>query len=112
MARTSFVTFLPSAARTESGNSGEFNLYDHDEALVFLDVTAASGTDPTLDVKVQTKDPNGKWYDLVSFTQKTDVGQEAKAVTVYGETLRIAYTIGGTEPSFTFAVTAIAKARD
>lgn len=112
MARTSFVTFLPSAARTASGDSGEFNLYDMDEVLVFLDVTAVSGTDPTLDVKVQTKDPNGKWYDLASFAQKTATGQEAKAITVFGESLRISYTIGGTTPSFTFAVTAIAKARN
>lgn len=112
MARTSYITFLPSAAVTASGNSGELNLYDHDEALIFLDVTEASGTSPTLDVTVQTKDPNGKWYDLVSFAQKIAVGQEAKAISVYGENLRIAYTVGGTTPSFTFSVTAIAKARN
>lgn len=112
MARTSFVTFLASAARTVTGNSGEFNLYDHDEALVFLNVTAASGTSPTLNVKVQTKDPNGDWYDLVSFTQATAAAKEAKPVTVYGETLRIAYTVAGTTPSFTFTVTAIAKAKN
>jgi hypothetical protein len=43
---------LPSAARTSSGNSGAFNLYDHDELLVFLNVTSVSGSSPTLDVKV------------------------------------------------------------
>lgn len=110
MARTSFITFLPSAARTASGSSGEFNLYDHDEALVFLDVTAASGTTPTLNVTIQTKDPAGNWYDLVSFTQRTAAGKEAKPVSVFGETLRIAYTVGGTTPSFTFSVTGIGKA--
>ncbi|HPP12919.1 MAG TPA: hypothetical protein PKW42_09325 [bacterium] len=111
MARTSFITFLPSAARNTSGQSGSFGLYDMDEILVFLNVSAVSGASSTLDVKVQTQGPDGVWYDLQSFTQKTAAGQEAKAITVFGETLRIAYTIGGSSPSFTFSVTAVAKAR-
>lgn len=111
MARTSYVTFLPAAARTTSGNSGAFNLYDHDELLVFLNVTGASGSSPTLDVKVQTQDPAGEWYELESFTQKTEAGKEARAVTCFGENIRIAYIIGGSSPSFTFGVTAVAKAR-
>lgn len=112
MARTSAYTFLPSAARTVSGNSGEFNLYDMDEVRVYLNITAVSGTAPTLDIKIQSKGPDGQWYDIESFTQKTATGQDSRAITVFGETLRISYTIGGTTPSFTFAVTAIAKARN
>ena len=111
MARTSYVTLLPSAARTSSGNSGAFNLYDHDELLVFLNVTSVSGSSPTLDVKVQTQDPSGEWYELASFTQRTATGKEAKAVTCFGENIRITYIIGGSSPSFTFSVTAVAKAR-
>lgn len=111
MAYTSKVTFLSSAARTTSGESGELNLSYGDEILVFLDVTAVSGTSPTLDVKVQTKGPDGKWYDIASFAQKTGTGNEAKAITNYGEILKVVYTIGGTTPSFTFSVTGVVKTR-
>lgn len=109
MARTSFVTFLPSVERSAGAEtySGEFNLYDHDEILIFLNASAVGGT---LDVKVQTKDPSGEWYDLATFSQLSAAGKEAKAITVFGETLRIAYTVG-TSPA-TFEVTAIAKARN
>ncbi len=111
MAYTSKVTFLSSAARTSSGQSVELNLSYGDEVLVFLDVTAVSGTSPTLDVKVQTKGPDGKWYEIASFAQKTAAGNEAKAITNYGEILRVAYTIGGTTPSVTFSVTGVVKTR-
>lgn len=110
MARTSFVTFLPSAQRAAGAEaySGEFNLYDHDEVRVYLNITALAGA--TLDVAVQGKDPAGEWYDLETFTQKSETGKDSKAITVYGESLRIKYTVG-TNP-VTFSVTGIAKARN
>ncbi|QNB45842.1 hypothetical protein BR63_05645 [Thermanaerosceptrum fracticalcis] len=112
MAYTSNITFLASAARTASGESGAMNLYDAEELLLFLNVKAASGTSPTLDVKVQAKSPEGDWYDLASFTQATAAKKEAKAISGFGQDVRISYTIGGTSPSFTFAVTGIAKHRN
>ena len=76
------------------------------EGIFFLDVTAASGTSPTLDVTVHTYDEiGGNWHLLATFDQKnaagTDVGYLASGL---GEKLSVTYTIGGTGPSFTFSV--------
>jgi hypothetical protein len=111
MSYTSAITFLASAERTEDGSSGEQNLYFADEVLVFLDVTAVGGTSPTLDMTIQTKDANGNWYDLDTFTQATGAGKQARGITIFGQDLRIVYTIGGTTPAVTFSVTGIAKTR-
>lgn len=111
MAYTSRITFLPSAARTTSGSSGQIDCSFADEMLIFLDVTAVSGTSPTLDVSVKTLGPDGKWYQIAQFTQRTTTGQEAKAITNFGGDLKVDYTIDGTTPSFTFSVTAVAKTR-
>lgn len=80
------------------------------ELLLFLNVTAASGTSPTLNVKVQAQDPAGNWYDILSFTQATAATKEAKQLSIFGDKIKVVYTIGGTTPSFTFSVTAVAKA--
>lgn len=109
MSYTTYHTLLPSAARTTSGESGVIDLGFADEAIVFLDVTAVSGTAPTLDVKIQVADPNGAYYDLASFTQVTAVGRQARQISNFGQKAKIVYTIGGTTPSFTFSVTAISK---
>lgn len=100
-------------------------------AAIILDVTAASGTSPTLDVAIETSPDNGTtWYAAYEFTQMTstgtrrmdirdigigitEVGSEVsiaevnnpiKANTVLTQDIRIKATIGGTNPSFTFAV--------
>lgn len=109
MAYTSRHTILASAARTTTGASGSIDFSTADEVLVMLNVTAASGTTPTLDVSIVTVDDDGTEYTIATFTQKTAVAKEAKGVSVFGSKLKINYTIGGTTPSFTFAVTAIAK---
>ncbi len=108
------ITLQPSTAETASGSAivaesvGEFR-----ELLVTLNCTAASGTTPTLNVKLQTSDDGGTtWYDLPSaaFTQLTAAGTGILQLNVpFGDTLKVVWTIGGTTPSFTFAVKAVAK---
>lgn len=105
------LILLPSAARTADGTSAVFEAQNATRVAVTLDVTAASGTSPTLDVKLQGKDPaSGEWFDIATFTQATGVTTET--VWVGGgadtefltRTFRVSYTIGGTSPSFTFSV--------
>jgi hypothetical protein len=90
-------------------------------------ISAASGTSPTLDVYVQKLLPDGTTYDdLIHFTQATAaasyvatavVGNQAvhTAATrslgaglvrssTFGNTWRIDAVVGGTNPSFTFAL--------
>ena len=76
-----------------------------------LHVISASGTTPTLDVKVQSDDNPSftSATDRITFTQRTttgtyDWGSVAGAIT--DDYWRITYTLGGTNPSFAFAVTA------
>lgn len=106
---------LPSAARGTGTAvaSAEFDVSGYSEATAFLDVTAASGTSPTLDVKFQTKDAlSGKWFDIAGLvmTQKTAVGTEIKSVASgLGSAIRAVYTIAGTTPSFTFSLGLVVK---
>jgi len=108
------ATLLASAARTESGNT--FGTPEDSsrmkEALFFLDVTAVSGTGPTLDVAIKTRDPvSKKWFTIATFTQFTAVGKEMiKVSDGLGERIAVEWTIGGTSPSFTFSVGAVMKA--
>lgn len=112
-AKVSRLTLQASAAKTASNNGQAVSVdSSYDSALVFLNVTAASGTTPTLDVKLQTSDDGGTtWYDLPngSFTQKTNIGSQVLAFTSVGDTIRVASTVGGTSPSFTYAVKAVLK---
>lgn len=89
-------------------------------AIFFLDVSARSGTTPTLDVKLQHVDGiSGNFVDIpgASFTQKTAVGSDTlvvfpglvelanrKVSSALGDQVRIVWTVGGTTPSFTFSL--------
>lgn len=106
-------TVLISASRTISGESEVILSGKYKEAVAFIDVTAATGTSPTLDVKFQTKDPvSGKWFNIteLEFTQLTIVGNEMKTKSgLLGSSLKCIYTIGGTTPDFTFSIGLILK---
>jgi hypothetical protein len=72
-----------------------------------ISVTAASGTSPTLDVIVQHSSDGSTWSTLGTFTQATGTTSEAITVasgTTVNRYVRATATIGGTTPSFTFAV--------
>lgn len=107
------VTVLASTARTASGESAVIDAGSFKEAVAFLDVTAASGTTPTLTVKFQTQDPVSlKWFDLagLTFTQATAATTEMKALAnLLGSKIKCVYNIGGTTPSFTFSVGLVLK---
>ncbi len=76
-------------------------------ARLVLDVTAASGTTPSLTVNVQTSYDNGDtdaWRTVASFAAKTGVAKERKSFSI-DRYVRLSYTVSGTTPSFTFGVT-------
>lgn len=72
-----------------------------------LHVFAGSGTTPTLDVKIQS-DTVGfpSATDRITFAQATGATSEFKTVAgaITDDYWRVAYTIAGTGPSFSFAV--------
>lgn len=107
------LTPLPSVARTTSGNSAAIeNGAQFDEMLVELDVTAVAGTTPTLDAALQVSlDAGTSWINHTAFVQATGVTQELLQLTNIGWRWRINFVIGGTTPSFTFAVHTVLKRR-
>lgn len=97
------ITPAASAARTTTGNGSGIELGDRRVARLKLDVTAASGTSPTLDVTIQTSRDGSTWYTSGTFAQKTGVSNESKVFAV-DRFVRASWTIGGTTPSFTFSI--------
>lgn len=122
------VTVAASAARTTTGNSGALiaptrKVGEYRGVIFTLDITAASGTTPTLDVTIERFDVlSGKWVALpgAAFAQKTTTGTDDLTIypgiaetanrsvsDVIGEAYRVVWTIGGTTPSFTFSIGAV-----
>jgi len=114
------ITFVASAPRTANGNSPDLDLGDVDEIFVVLDVTAQSGTSPTLDVVIEGKDPvSGKYRTLYAFAQvgastgtwDQSIGKGGQTNRVIPRTVRARWTLGGTSPSYTFSVGAVARSK-
>lgn len=68
-----------------------------------IDVTAASGTNPTMDVEVQeSRDGGLTWVPIYDFPRITTTGSYASPfMLTTGNRIRYAQTLGGTTPSFT-----------
>lgn len=117
MPRTDFASsglneeLVASAARTASGNTAALPGWGHAKTLrIQSDVTAASGTTPTLDVVIEDTLDGTNWNTIATFAQKTAAGREVVNVTIpFSETIRARWTIGGTTPSFTFSIRAYSE---
>lgn len=102
------VVVHPSAARTATGQTGAIPTNTGDKVSLFLNVTAATGTTPTLTVSVEWSVDGtnfGPAETPDAFTQVTAQGAKVKAFDAKAPYYRVVYTIGGTTPSFTFTVT-------
>lgn len=95
---------VASAARTASGTGSAFNVESATAFFGTLDITAVSGTTPTLNVRLETTVNGVDWYTAGSFDQKTVVDNDARAFGPLGDQARWAWTVGGTSPSFTFSI--------
>jgi hypothetical protein len=96
----------PLAARTASGNgtSHDNGAATSKGGVGYLQVTAASGTSPSLTVRIQHSADGVTWADLIIFTAVT-AGNNAQRIAVAGTVnryVRAAWMISGTGPSFTF----------
>jgi hypothetical protein len=98
---------LASAARTASGTGTAFNTDAAKSLKAFLTVSAASGTTPTLDVRLETSIDGGTtWRTVGSLAQINTTGTRNGVLGPLGDQCRWAWTIAGTTPSFTFTITA------
>lgn len=124
------TTLVASAARTATGNSGAI-LFPTDQVggEFIVNITAASGTSPTLDLAIQVTPNDGTTFFtqwrfsqstgaeaqriITTFRRVAEVGAETAIADTGGalannapitRKIRVLWTIGGTNPSFTFAV--------
>ena len=112
----SYIQKLYSGVTTSSGNSSATPIVTKHgkEATIYLDITAVSGTDPTLDLIIKIYDSlSTKWHTLATFDQKTATGTDVGYIEyAIGEKMALFYTIGGTNtPTFTFSVNVGIKER-
>jgi len=104
-------TVVASAARTTTGNSGLLTGWGNASMVrVQLDVTAASGTSPSLAVVVEDTLDGTTFNTVGTFAAKTAAGREVINITVpFSDRLRVTWTLTGTTPSFTFSVVAYSE---
>ena len=104
----STVTLLASAARTATVTGTAVKGLSAAKLLVMqLNVSAASGTSPTLDVVVQDTVDGTNYNTIATFAQATAVTREViRLTTAFTDQLRVVGTIGGTTPVFIFGVLA------
>jgi len=103
-----------SAAETATGQSADFGEFgSFMRAVLYLNVTAVSGTTPSMTVKLQERSPavtGGQYFDPsgYAFTAATGVTSERKVIDpLYAVRYRAVWTISGTTPSFTFSLVAV-----
>lgn len=97
-------TPVPLAARTVSGSSPAVAGYAGASTLrAQLNVTAASGTTPSLSVTIEDSLDGANWNTIGTFAAKTAAAREVINVTTpFADRVRISWAITGTTPSFTF----------
>ncbi|MEM2405645.1 MAG: hypothetical protein QXR05_10930 [Candidatus Methanomethylicia archaeon] len=100
------VVLLPSAARTASGNTTDIDVGRFLYGEICIDITAVSGTNPTLDIYIDGKDQyTGKYKVLFSHTGLNSVQTIWDTITLLAfRYIRVRWVVGGTSPSFTFSV--------
>lgn len=108
VSRGSDVTVLASGTVTTTGQSAGVDVGGAGTLRAQVQVSAASGTSPTLGVTIQTSHDNGAsdaWRSAsAAYTNLTSVSNSPYQSFVVDRYVRVSYVVGGTTPSFTFTV--------
>lgn len=109
--RGSAGTAAAAGAITGAGSTPAFDTEDASTVVGTVNVTAVSGTTPSLTVNLQTSfDGGSTWVTVGSFAAKTAAASETKAFTGIGDLCRFQWAApSGTTPSLTTAITYYAK---
>lgn len=111
------LVFKASAAETSSTTHQQFNSDSFSTLAVVVDVTAVSGTTPTMTVVIEGSLDNSTWFELGTIgtagayrvgTTATAPGNITATTTTRGAFpappfIRTRSVIGGTTPSFTYS---------
>lgn len=108
---------LTGAVKGATFQSAGYKMAEFDQIGIVMDIATATGTSPTLDVKVQMSKDGTTWLDTYPAAENTETQAALAQITAAKETaefwpcwlaagsndqLRFVFTIGGTGPSFTF----------
>lgn len=103
------VTLHTSQAETTNGQSSPFTV-DNQLVGMFVNISVVSGILPTLIVQLQDS-PNGTdWYNVNGIVNGTAISVAGllnilpSSGQLIAENVRVLWTIGGVNPSFTFEV--------
>tara|TARA_B100001778_G_C18578530_1_gene626241 strand:+ start:593 stop:976 length:384 start_codon:yes stop_codon:yes gene_type:complete len=106
---------VATAAKTSTATSSAIDLLEYDgDVLLILDSAAGTGSSPTLDIKLTECDTTGGTYTDLSGATFTQVTGSASMQTLVinkdsaERFVKIVSTIGGSTPSFTFSINAVA----
>jgi hypothetical protein len=107
-------TCMGASTYTETANGTAYNLGAVTAAqsvYICAMATAVSGTDPTIDIKLQSDDAEGFLdpTDQITLSQMTETGDHewsSKAGAITDDWWRVVVTIGGTDPSATVYIVA------
>lgn len=102
------VTVLASGAVTATGHSSGIDVGGAATLRAQVQVSAATGTTPSLTVTIQTSHDNGSadaWRTAgAAYTAITSAGNSPYQCFVVDRYVRVSYVVSGTSPSITFDV--------
>ncbi len=87
--------------------------WDADAMIALINVTAVTGTTPSMTITIEGKDEDGAYTTLATLTAITaagkfvlGIGDGTANLVELPPVIRFTFTITGTTPSFTFTVSA------
>ena len=95
---------LPSASRTTSGVAAIGQIGHSRKITVFADVTAVTGTNPVISIRLETSPDNVLFFPKSDVLVTNVVDKATVTFENLGKYAQIAYTITGSTPDFTFEV--------
>jgi len=135
LAASTRFDLLASAQQSATGNGGAISVSGIKEMVVYVAVTAKSGTTPVLDLWLQGSSDGGTtWFDLTHESSLTDasssategavqtnkrdivpglsdaLGSFSAKYSIFGDFVRVRWVLSGTGgPTYTFSVKAVGK---
>jgi hypothetical protein len=103
-----------STAYTSSSNFGDLAVLTCRRIAVDVNISAVSGTSPTIQFFIDRKDIFGNYYNIWQSSSFSATGQASTTIGAFatinqalGATVKLRWTIGGTSPSFTFSASIV-----
>jgi hypothetical protein len=112
MAKSKTATLYSAEAVSATGtNTPSMDVRQFKEVTLLINVTAVSGTSPTLDLDLDASNDGATWYKHSDLTQLTAVAKSVAKITGnIANFIRLSSTIGGSStPIVTLTVIAVAK---